>query len=135
MIPGYVEKYGEYADKKTIRIPSLTYKVDFEKGRVNGNIDALEAVCQSIYMILNTQRYAYAIYSWDYGSEISDLFGKSIELVLCRIESIIKEALLQDDRITGISDFSAEKQGNILYITFTAKTIFGDVPIEREEAI
>src|SRR5690606_42159936 len=56
--------------------PSLTYAIDFEKGRIRGMIDELEAVKQAVFLILQTERYRYLIYSDDYGSELEGLIGR-----------------------------------------------------------
>ena len=111
--------------------PSKTYKLDFEKNRISGSIDGLEAVRQAIFKVINTERYEYVIYSWNYGIELQDLFGQPKELVYPELKRRFTEALLQDDRITDVENFSfSEQKGNIT-VSFTAKTIFGDVDAER----
>ena len=54
---------------------SNTYKINQQKNNINGFIDDIEAVKQSVYLILNIERYKYLIYDWDYGFEIVDLIG------------------------------------------------------------
>ena len=47
--------------------PSLTYKMDLESDDnavVRGFIDNQEAMKQTIFRILNTERYKYIIYPW-----------------------------------------------------------------------
>ena len=48
-----------------------TYKMDLETGRVTGYVDGTEAMRQAILKILLTERFAYLIYSWDYGIELN----------------------------------------------------------------
>ena len=50
--------------------------------RIQGTVDDLDAVIQTIYKILNTERYEYEIYSWDFGIELVDLYGKDITYVV-----------------------------------------------------
>lgn len=61
--------------------------------------DGREAMEQVIYKILNTERYRYVVYSWNYGIELMDLFGMPADYVCPVLEKRISEALLQDDRI------------------------------------
>ena len=96
---------------------SNTYKINQQKNNINGFIDDIEAVKQSVYLILNIERYKYLIYDWDYGFEIVDLIGN---------------ALKQDDRITDIKDFSFETQKNKLIAYFTVETIFGSYETQDE---
>ena len=52
------------------------YKLHIEENVINGLTDGIEAMKQVIYKILNTDRYEYLIYSWNYGIELNDLFGE-----------------------------------------------------------
>lgn len=112
--------------------PTRTYNILVDYNRVSGFTDDLEAVAQAIYLILNTERYEHIIYSWDYGVEFVDLYGKPISYVVSEVERRITEALLQDDRIEEVSDFSFEKKGKILHVTFNVRTIYGNIEIEKE---
>ena len=87
---------------------------------------------QVIFKILNTERYQYIIYSWNYGIELIDLFGQSISYVCPELERRIIEALTYDERIKSVTDFTFDspKQG-VLHTTFTVHTIFGDVEAEK----
>ena len=50
--------------------PSRSYRMDKGKQAVRGKVDSLEAMEQAVFKILNTERYQYLIYSWDYGIEL-----------------------------------------------------------------
>lgn len=113
--------------------PNKTYKMMIDAERIQGTIISdLETVKQAIYKIINTERYKYLIYSWNYGIELEDLFGKPIPYVLPEIPRRIKEALTQDDRINDVLgfDLSYDKKGNVL-VKFTVVTIYGSVDIEK----
>lgn len=110
-----------------------TYKMDIENERIQGHIaDNIESVKQAVYKCLNTERYKHCIYSWNYGVELSDLFGKPIPYVLPEIPRRIKEALLYDDRIEDVTDFDLKhgKNGDV-YAKFTVHSIFGDFEYEK----
>ena len=97
MIPSVQDDLQE--DFDIITQPTKTYKLDIEKNIIVGYCDGIEALKQAIYKILNTERYDYLIYSWNYGVEIKNLIGEETTLVITELERIIKEALMQDDRI------------------------------------
>ena len=87
---------------------------------------------QAIIKILMTERFSYLIYSWDYGTELNAVVGKSYHVFSSEIKRVITEALLADSRITGVTGF---KVGQIdkrtARVSFTAETIFGEIPVER----
>lgn len=109
-----------------------TYKMELFGDRINGKTDGQEAMKQAIYKILNTERYSYSIYSWNYGIELKDLFGKPKNFCKSELKRRIKEALIQDERILDVNAFSFEdKKRRELAVTFTANTIYGDVNITK----
>lgn len=116
----------------TIDYPSRTYKIEVENDRINGYIDDLEAVIQSIYLILHTERYKNLIYSWDYGVELDDLFGQPIPYVMSELERRIKEALTMDDRIDDVIDFTFTPKKHKLFVKFTVVSNVASIPIEME---
>ena len=64
--------------------PSYTYAIN--EDRISGYIDGKEAIKQAIYLIINTERFEYIIYSWDYGIELQDLIGESISYVKSEVK-------------------------------------------------
>lgn len=112
--------------------PSTTHKLNIDLGRVQGTTDGQDAVLQAVYIILNVERYAYPIYSRRYGAELTDLIGKPQDFAMSEIKRRITEALLQDDRITGVEDWSFKTGRNQVTARFTVCTIYGDVTTEKE---
>lgn len=106
--------------------PSKSFKLDPETGSVTRRIDGMEAVKQAVFKILNTERYLYPIYSWDYGVELSDLFGEPYDYVCAESERRICEALEVDDRINSVGEFnfSRGKKGSVI-VSFTVHSIYG----------
>ena len=112
--------------------PSKDYKLHFEKDIISGTCDGLEAMKQVVYKILNTERYKYIIYSWNYGIELEDLFGEPVSYVCSELQRRITEALVQDDRINSVEDFEFDlSERRIVKATFTVRTIFGDTHEEK----
>lgn len=112
--------------------PTHTYKMNLESNLIRGYTDGQEAMKQAIYKILNTERYQYVMYSWNYGIELLDLYGEPVSYVCPELERRIREALTWDDRIQTVDnfEFNISKKGEIL-VTFTAHTVFGDVVAEK----
>lgn len=111
---------------------SRTYKMDLEAGRVAGFVDRREAMEQAIFKILETDRFKFLIYSWNYGFESEAVVGKSYPVFSSEIKRVTREALLADSRITDVVDFKVEQiDKRSARVAFTAETIFGAIPIER----
>lgn len=112
--------------------PSYTYKLDIAGERMRGMTDEKDAVLQAVYLILNVERYAYPIYSRNYGAEFVDLIGQPKDYAMSEIKRRITEALTQDDRITGVDEWEFETGRNSVRVTFVVRTIYGDVSAEKE---
>lgn len=108
--------------------PSYTHRMNLNKNTISGRCDSLEAMRQAVYKVINTERYQYSIYSWNYGIELQDLIGLEVNYCMCEIERRIKEALKQDDRVKDAYDFEFEtpKKG-VIFVTFKASTTEGVV--------
>lgn len=108
-----------------------TYKIDFINNKITDKIDGIEAVEQTIYCILNTERYEHIIYTWDYGSELRELIGKDRDFVIGDIKRRITEALLQDERIVSIDNFEYKQEKDSINLKFIVTTKYGSIPIEK----
>nr|DAT41790.1 MAG TPA: Protein of unknown function (DUF2634) [Caudoviricetes sp.] len=107
--------------------------MDIENKTVRGTIDSKEAVKQSVYRILNTERYKYIIYPWWYGMETQDLYGKPVTYVCPELERRIKEALAVDSRILSVSDFTFDTAiKGVVGISFVVRTVYGEIKAGKE---
>ena len=115
---------------------NLTYKLDFKRKRIIGIIDELEAVKQSIYKILNTERQSKLIYNQDYGVELQRFIGQDEDFVKSDLQRTITEALLADDRILEVKDFTLNPlESNLITINFSVISVFGDISLKSEVSI
>lgn len=105
--------------------PSLTYRIREEQKEVRGTLDDLEAIKQAVAKMLDTERYHYVIYDWNYGVEFSDLWGKPMSYVIPEVEQRIVEALCSDDRIQSVTNFRFTQNKNDLTVAFHVQTIYG----------
>lgn len=120
------------SDFEELVLPSKTWYIDFDRNIVTTNIDDLAAVRQAASLILATERYEFIIYSDQYGVELVDLFGENQTYVMSEVKRRITEALTQDDRITGVTDFNFERTKRSLHVTFTVTTNVGHFEAETE---
>lgn len=109
-----------------------TYFLQYDKNRIYGKVDNLDAMRQLVYIILNTERYKYLIYDWNFGVELDGLIGEPKNYVLPELEKRISDALMQDSRIIRVTDFSFETGKNFVIAYFTVNTIFGSIQAEKE---
>ncbi len=117
------------------RYITKTYLLDFNNKRINGYIDGKAAIEQAIRKTLDTKRYAFEIYDWNYGSQISELIGSNMVKAQMLIEGYIEDALLADNRIEKIENFAIEKDFNKMSIKFDVITNLGIIQIEMEADI
>ncbi|HBF1946201.1 TPA: DUF2634 domain-containing protein [Clostridioides difficile] len=111
--------------------PSKTFKLNIEKNRVDGICDDVEALKQTIFLILNTERYEHFIYSRNYGVELNDLIGEPISYVIPELERRITEALIQDDRIENIDNFEFQNIKGKVQCRFSVHTKYGNIKAEK----
>ena len=112
--------------------PSKSHKMYIGDNYINGTCKDLEEVKQTIYKILNTERYQYPIYSWNYGVELVDLIGEPTSYVYSEIQRRITEALTQDERIESVTDFEFDTNNkHEVVCTFVVHTTFGNTTEEK----
>ncbi len=123
-------------DIKSIEVvtqPSLQHKMNLSDSFIAGKCDGKEGLKQAVYKILETERYENVIYSRNYGVELKDLFGQPVKTVLPIIESRIKEAILQDDRITAVDSFIFDtSQKHRVSVSFIVHSELGDIDVTKE---
>lgn len=115
--------------------PSKTYRLNVDTQTIVGFCDDREAIEQAIYLILNTERFEWIIYSWAYGSELQGLFGKPIPYVVSELQRRIQEALLQDDRINSVENFVVTCNGGKVLVSFDVLTMKGIIPASKEVVV
>ena len=132
-----IPKYDYQATNlEEVEKSNLTYKLDFKRKRLIGIIDELEAVKQSVYKILNTERQSKLIYNQDYGVELQRFIGQDEDFVKSDLQRTITEALLADDRILEVKDFTLNPlESNLITINFSVISVFGDISLKSEVSI
>ena len=118
-------------DFEIISVPTRTYNMRIAEKRIAGTTDDKDALIQSIYRILNTERYIYPIYSWNYGIELADLYGKSRDYIVSELKRRITDALSADERISSVGGFDFAFTKNEITCSFIVHSIYGDIETEK----
>ena len=89
-----------------------------------------EALAQAVMKALLTPRYAYGIYSPDYGADFDDLMGQPYPVVVADIERVVAEAVLADERVADVFDVLVERHPDdtgAVVVTFSVEDRNGDI--------
>lgn len=115
---------------KEKRFSAKTYEI--KDNRVVGFCEGIDALKQTIYFILNTERYDYLIYSNNYGSELRGTIGLDKDIGESELKRRIAEALIDDDRINSVDDFEFKYEKDSVLIKFTVFSIYGNLELKKE---
>ena len=137
MIPDTHDYFMQDENSENFEVlPTKTYKIDPVNKRIIGTIEDREAVMQFIRKVLNTDKYAFEIYNWYYGNELLKLVGQSYDYVVARVPNIFKEALMVDDRILDVREFTFNKSGiDSMTVSCHIDTVYGVIIYEQEVLI
>lgn len=108
-----------------IQQPSLTWYINKETNRIQGETDNLQAVQQAVEVILNVERFRWQIYSPNSGMQWDGLLGQNPGYVASEVQRRIKDALSVDERVLGISNFEYTMNGDAMTCSLTVNTVYG----------
>ena len=103
-----------------------TFAIKISENIISGTIDDLDALQQAIYLRLSIEADQHIIYPYTYGLQTLDLIGKPVYYVAAVIPDRIKKTLLDDNRITDVTDFEFETDKGKLTVKFVVHTIYGE---------
>lgn len=109
------------------------YAYDFENNRLllkNGQtylVEGNEALRIWIYKALATERFRYAAYDADFGSEIDTLIGSPLnsDIAKSELKRFITEALMVNPYIEELGNFQITQTGSGVKAEFDCTTIYG----------
>lgn len=114
-------------------LPSRTYQA--EGGRIINMIDGQEAMRQAIKKALQTPRMSVPWLSKNYGNDLEELIGKSMDYARAEVRRMIVETFAADKRITDVNISSIDIVGkSSLVVQADVSTIYGKVTIAKEVA-
>lgn len=118
-------------DEEDNQSPTYTFKV--VNDRIRSMTDELDAMKQAVDKILQTERFVYQIYDEQYGNDLPELIGESIDYALSEAERMTVEALEADDRITEVEITRCEQSSSdAITVEGFANTVYGRVGFESE---
>lgn len=135
LFPAYIEN-DQTIEKNKTRATPKEYEIDYKTGQLTGRtVEGLEAIKVWIWLVLQTPRYRYYIYTWDYGNEFEDLIGQgySEEYIEAEAQRMTEDCLLINENIQSITGFSVNMENEQLTISFTANTIYGTIQFNDEK--
>lgn len=94
-----------------------TWYIDWRTKRINRIATEYEELAQTIQRALMTDRFYYQIYTWQYGSELSDLVGtKQIKFIEGAIKKDIVDALSFEPRVIGVDSVQIKEDERHNYL-------------------
>lgn len=91
-------------------------------------VSGKDAVLVWAWKALHTPRYRHEIYTWDFGNEAESLIGQPIteELKQSEAARYVRDCLIVNPYITDVSDITVSFTGDVLNISCTIETIYGE---------
>lgn len=130
MMNPFIDEESE-VQEDTVYIPR-EYEIDFETGQLTGKVvDGLEAVKVWAWLALQVSRERYYIYTSDYGQEYEDMIGRGYtkDYLKAELKRMTEECLTVNPFITGIENFTMEKDGGHVTLSFLMVTNLGDTEV------
>lgn len=126
------EARAENDEILTGRMPDKTFRIDFEKKKLEGTIDGLEALGQAVTAALMTKRYECPIFSHNYGTDYTNVMTGDYLKNAANLKTAVIDSLMTDERIETVEDFEFTRNGRSIRVKFTVKSIFGRSEYETE---
>lgn len=114
------------------RQSSRTWRLDWAAGRLRGEVDDREAAEQAVQVLMNVERFRWQIFRPETGVQWDGLVGQPPDYVAAQVSRRVEEALLMDDRITGVSQKACRIEGDSLTVELVVQTVYGDVETQLE---
>ena len=139
VLPKFGNPYGDETvfdeslvilDAAKVSQPGKTWAMQLDGERCIGTADGVTAVVQTIFCVLSTEQGAYLIYPPGYGIKRDDLSGRDAPYVFAVLKDRIRDALMKDERIKAVEDFSYTYEGDSMVINFTVRVNFTDTEIK-----
>jgi len=107
------------------------YAIDFETGEplLDQNnkfiiVEGIEAVQVRCWLALRIQRSRYLMYM-DVGNNLKSLVGKDLAYINKNIQSILNEALVDNEYVTAAENIQVTQDGSKVTVEFIINSIYG----------
>ena len=114
-------------------MPSKTYRFDESRNRIVGTVDGLEAMIQAYSKMFDTDRFAYEIYTDQYGVDFRKLIGQEMDYAIATLPTMVTEALFTDNRTVDVSDIEViQTDKRSVVLTCHVTTTEGQFDLRKE---
>ena len=110
-----------------VEYPTYTWNADAKTGCISGMTDGYAAMQQAVEIMFSVERFRWQIYSSNFGMEWNGLIGNDYGFTASEILRRAKDAIKSDKRMKNISDFFYTAHDDVLTVSFTVNTVFGDI--------
>ena len=124
----FAGKCDQYLPRGDLYGTAFLHMVCQSRNRASGMADGFTAVKQAVEILFSVERFLWQIYSPNFGMEWEGLVGQNPGYVALEIQRRAKDAIRTDRRMTEITDFSYQVNGDSLTVEFTVQTVYGPVP-------
>lgn len=128
MFPFDLDDDEDIIEEEDATVKQVDYEIDFTTGALTGRIiSGLPALIQWIRLAIETEKYFYNQFTWNYGCEINKLIGRenSEEYIKSEVTRMLTETLEGNSDITSISEIEVVTDRDTLSINFTVNTVYG----------
>ena len=94
-------------------------------------VEMNEAISVWIYHAIKTYRYAFSIYSWDFGCEIDTLLGQNytVDHTKAEVARYITDALMINPYILSIEKIIVGFEGDTLHVDVRVITVYEELEV------
>ena len=94
-------------------------------------VEMNEAISVWIYHAIKTYRYAFSIYSWDFGCEIDTLLGQNytVNHTKAEVARYITDALMINPYILSIEKIIVDFDGDTLHVDVRVITVYEELEV------
>lgn len=134
LLPGFMlEDMEETLEQDTdvVDVPR-EFGVNFASGQLTGQIvEGLEALRVWVWLVCHIERYRHPIFTWQYGTELEKYIGQnySREYMDTVVKKEVEDALMYNEHILGIEDFTTYMEDDRLTMSFTVNTDLGGIEV------
>ncbi len=126
------ETRNPYGVKSKLKKENRTWQI--KDGDVTEKIiDEKEALLQRLQLELETEKFEYSIFSWNYGIKTRDLLGQPPTFIVAKIDFRVENMLKKYEEVTGIKDrLAIEIEPGELILIYELTSVYGTFVVGRE---
>lgn len=134
LLPEQIEEMEFSAEMEFVDYPSYAWYIDPQSKRIFRMTDGLEAVRQTVEILLLIERYRFSIFTHNCGMEWEGLVGSDYGYCVSELTRRLKDTFVPDNRILDVTDFQFRLiPPDSMACGFTILTVFGAMPYQIDD--